>query len=306
MILVIAGSLCLAVTCSCGTQAGTAPPSSNPEAFGTRVTAPAISHMVIVLEENSGYASVVHNTAAWPNLNRLISQGGLATRYYANTHPSIGNYFMMTTGQILTNDDASTKVWNVDNIARQMISRHIYFRIYAEGISRGYRGGDTGQYLLRHNPFALLSDTAGSAAAAYQYIWPFSQFSIDAANGVLPTYSFVIPDAIDDAHSASPYQADQWLESRVVGPLSARPAFQPGGAGLLLVAFDEASTSDTAYGGGHVPLVLWGPPVKPGYVQASSTIYQHQSLLRLIMTGLGLTSPPAAAANAPNMNEFFK
>ena len=60
---------------------------------------------------------------------------------FANTHPSIGNYFMLTTGQVLTNDDNSTTVWNVDNFARHMLSSGVSFRIYAEGIPNGYVGG---------------------------------------------------------------------------------------------------------------------------------------------------------------------
>ncbi len=36
----------------------------------------------------------------------------------------------------------------------------VTFRIYAEGITQGYVGGDTGLYLIRHNPFAMLSDVA--------------------------------------------------------------------------------------------------------------------------------------------------
>jgi phosphatidylinositol-3-phosphatase len=57
-----------------------------------------------VLEENHSYASVIGNSAM-PYVNGLASQYGLATQYYANTHPSIGNYFMLTTGQVVTNDD---------------------------------------------------------------------------------------------------------------------------------------------------------------------------------------------------------
>ena len=53
------------------------------------------------MEENHSYSSVIGN-AAMPYLNRLASQYGLATQYYANTHPSIGNYFMLTTGQMVT------------------------------------------------------------------------------------------------------------------------------------------------------------------------------------------------------------
>ncbi len=270
-----------------------------------QLTVPASKHVVLVMEENDGYASVAGNTSVWPNLNHLIAGGALPTHYYANTHPSIGNYLMLTTGQILTNDDNSTTVWNVDNIARRMLAAHVSFRIYAEGITQGYVGGNTGAYLIRHNPFALLSDIADNTSVANQVLWPFSQFATDLANGALPEFSYIVPDVNDDAHNGTPQQADSWLQSNVVAPLSHQPAFQPGGDGLLIVDFDEAATSDTAYGGGHVSPVLWGPIVKPGYQQASNTVYQHQSMLRTVMEALGLPNPPAAAASAPDMPEFF-
>lgn len=259
----------------------------------------------MVMEENDGFSSVAGNTSVWPNLNNLIASGALPKYYYANTHPSIGNYLMLTTGQVLTNNDNSTAVWNVDNIARRMLAAKVPFKIYAEGITQGYVGGNTGAYLIRHNPFALLSDVAGNTTVADQVIWPFSQFAIDLANGALPEFSFIVPDVNDDAHNGTPQQADSWLQSKVVLPLSAQPAFQPGGDGLLIVDFDEAATSDTSYGGGHVSPVLWGPIVKSGYQQASSTVYQHQSMLRTMMEALGLQNPPAAAASAPSMSEFF-
>src|SRR2546426_2433819 len=42
---------------------------------------------------------------------------------------------------------------------------------------------------------------------------------------------------------------------------------------------------------------------KRGYV--STTLYQHQSTLRLMIKGLGVTSFPSDAATAPDMSEFF-
>jgi phosphatidylinositol-3-phosphatase len=261
-------------------------------------------HIVMVLEENTSYAAVVRN-AAWPNLNNLIANGALATNYYANSHPSIGDYFMLTTGKLLTTNDNSTTVWNVDNIARHMLAAGIPFRIYAEGITQGYVGGDTGLYLLRHNPFAMLSDIAGNPQVANQCIWPFTQFASDLANGTLPEFSFIVPNVNDDAHDGTPQQADSWLQSKVVIPLSNQPAFAPGGDGALIVDFDEAVTSDTTHGGGHVASVFWGPTVKVGYTQTSTTLYQHQSMLRTVMDVLGLPNPPGAAATAPPMSEFF-
>ncbi len=65
---------------------------------------PSFGHVFIVVEENTDYSSVV-GSSSMPYLNSLISQYGLATNYYADTHPSIGNYMALTTGQILTNDD---------------------------------------------------------------------------------------------------------------------------------------------------------------------------------------------------------
>lgn len=256
------------------------------------------------MEENQSYSTVVGNLA-WPNLNGLIGHGALPTNYYADSHPSIGNYFMLTTGQLLTTDDNSTQVFNVDNIARRMLSSGVSFRVYAEGITQGYTGGNTGLYLIRHNPFAMLSDVASNPQVANEVLCPFSQFATDLANNALPDFSFIVPNVDDDAHDGTPQQADTWLQTNIIAALSANSAFQSGGDGLLIVDFDEAADSDTTNGGGHVSPVLWGPNVKPGFKQTSATLYQHESMLRTIMDALNLASPPGAAATAPSMTEFF-
>lgn len=266
---------------------------------------PTSQHVVLVMEENQSYSSVVGNTTAWPHLNALMKQGARPANYYADAHFSIPNYFMLTTGQTLTFDDNSTQVFNVDNLARRMLSSKVAFKVYAEGIKQGYTGGNTGLYVVRHNPFALLSDVADNPQVAGQVLQPFSQFPADAANKSLPAFSFIVPDLNDDAHNASPQSADAWLQSNVIGPLAANPAFQAGGDGLLIVDFDESVVSDVTNGGGHVAPTLWGPIVKSGYTQTSTTLYQHQSTLRTIMEVLGLTNPPGAAASAPDMSEFF-
>src|SRR2546422_1253198 len=51
---------------------------------------PRFGHVFILVEENHDYADVIGNPAM-PYLNRLAKEYGLATQYYANTHPSIGN-----------------------------------------------------------------------------------------------------------------------------------------------------------------------------------------------------------------------
>ena len=108
-----------------------------------------------------------------------------------------------------------------------------------------------------------------------------------------------------DVVIGTPQQADSWLQTNVVAPLSGSSAFASGGDGILIVCFDEAATSDATDGGGHVASVFWGPNVKVGYTQTSSTVYQHQSMLFTVMEILQLSDPPGAAASAPSMSEFF-
>ena len=65
-----------------------------------------------------------------PFVNSLAHQYGLATQYYANTHPSIGNYFMLTTGRISSNDDAYTGTVMADNIVRHLLTAGKTWKAY--------------------------------------------------------------------------------------------------------------------------------------------------------------------------------
>jgi len=92
----------------------------------------------LVTEENHDYASVIGSSAI-AYLNTLVQQYGLATQYYANTHPSIGNYFMLGTGQIITNNDSYSTIVTVDNVVRRLRAAGKTWKSYAEDIpSVGY------------------------------------------------------------------------------------------------------------------------------------------------------------------------
>src|SRR5256885_400365 len=119
---------------------------------------PSFNHVYIVVEENTDYTSVI-GSSSMPYLNGLAQQYGLATQYYANTHPSIGNYFMMTVGKIITNDDSYSSVVSDDNVVRRLLAAGKTWKSYAEDLpSVGYTGGDMGNYARKHNVIALLSD----------------------------------------------------------------------------------------------------------------------------------------------------
>ena len=261
---------------------------------------PSSPHVVVVVEENHSYSSVIGSSSPMPYLNSLANKYGLATQYYANTHPSIGNYFMMTTGQIITNNDSYTGTVSADNIVRHMLTAGKTWKSYAESLpSTGYTGGDTGYYVKRHNPFAYFTDVVNSSSEKLNLV-PFTHFATDLSQGHLPRFSFIVPNVLHDAHNGSLSTADGWLKTNI-GPLLTKSAFTNGG--LLIVVFDESYTTDTAHGGGHVACVVIGPKVKPGV--KPGTFYQHQSLLRTVMEALGMTSFPGAAATAADFSAFF-
>ena len=288
---VVAGAATITATSEAksGTSAitVTAPPPGSSQ-FG---------HVFVVTEENTDYVDVT--TSSMPYLMGLAAQYGLATQYYANTHPSIGNYFELATGQIITNNDGYSQIVSVDNIVRELVAAGKTWKSYAEDLpSVGYTGGDVGNYARKHNVFALLSDVANDPAQTNRLV-PFTQFATDLANGTLPTFSNIVPNLCNDAHDCGLDVADSWLQTNIA-PLIASPVFQQDG--LLIIVFDEAG-GDNTNGGGRIVWVAVSPKAKRAY--QSTTLYQHPSTLRLILKGLGVSVFPGAAASAPDMSEFF-
>jgi phosphatidylinositol-3-phosphatase len=274
---------------------------------------PQFAHVFIVLEENHSFSDVIGNSSM-PYLNGLASANGLATQYYADAHPSLPNYFMLTVGAGTsitgTEGDAYNGVVTQDNVVRALTAAGKTWKSYAESLpSVGYLGGNTGAYFRHHVPFTYFSDVQSSSTQASNIV-PFTQLASDTTNNNLPDYAFIVPNVNDDAHNCPVglstctsnqmlAAADQWLSANI-SPLLANTAFQNA---LLIITFDEAEDTDIEYGGGHVPAVIVSPLAKPGY--QSTTLYQHESTLRLMMEGLGVTNLPGAAATAPDMTEFF-
>ena len=228
--------------------------SSTPKPTPVPASQPTFAHVVLVVEENHSYGDVINNSSM-PYLNSLASQYGLATQYFANLHPSLPNYLMLTTGQMETTVDSFTGTIGDDNVVREFVNAGKSWKAYLESIpSAGYLGTDSGLYAERHDPFAYLSDVQNSSTQASNLV-PFTQFASDLANNALPQYAFIAPNLDDDAHDGTLAQADAWLQTNIA-PLVTNPMFQS--SGLLIIVFDEGDQSDISHGGGQVACVLIG------------------------------------------------
>src|SRR5579859_3523004 len=126
--LILSFAIFFGLVCSSGCSGARG--MSAPAPASAQGAVPQSGHVVLLVEENHSYSSVI-GSSAMPYLNSLARRYGLATNYYANIHQSIGNYFMLTTGQIITVDDSFNGTVDTDNLARELIAAGKTWKSYA-------------------------------------------------------------------------------------------------------------------------------------------------------------------------------
>lgn len=261
------------------------------------ITRQLFDHVFIVWLENRDYTDVIGH-ASMPYLNNLAQQYALATEFYANQHPSVGNYLMFTVGDSITDNGSFNGTITNDNVIRRLLAAGKTWKSYAENLpSTGYVGGDQGLYARRHNPFVWLSDVKDDLVQR-QNIVNYSQFAGDLAANRLPQYVYIEPNLCDDGHDCANDIVNNWLAANIE-PILQSAAFANS---VLILTYDEAVTTSTR-GGGRIPFMVISPRAKRGY--RSTTVYQFESALRLSLELLGVTSIPGAGNGAPTMWEFF-
>jgi hypothetical protein len=283
-------------------SAGTTP--SNTRRFG---------HVVLVTMENHSASEVLGNPTL-PYFNRLASTYALAANFYANIHPSAPNYFAWTTGRFFFQ---STPIpAGTNNVVKQLLANGRSWHAYFD------------QPTTQTNVFQYLPEVASSAAQRVKMVPVVPNFANAWASNTLPAYAMIHGSETNNGHTCKGSltclgTADAWLQ-RTLEPYIGSSGFTAN-HDLLIVAWDESNLLDNTCGpgpttilvppevtkagawtcGGHTVFLVIGTDVKRGFV--STTIYHDESILRLMLEGLGVTTNlPGAAAFATDMNEFFK
>ena len=158
-------------------------------------------------------------------------------------------------------------------------------------------------YAARHNPFvyfhSLVDVPAGQTQSPCQQdVLPFSQFA--ASLSAPANWNWITPNLCDDGHDApcangapGGLTSANAFTQNLVQQIEATPAYQS--AGMIVITFDEASTSDFSsccgelpgttgvqsnapgFGGGKVGAVILSPLLT---AHTSSCDYNHFSMLR--------------------------
>ena len=282
------------------TPAATPLPTPTPIGSGTL---PNFSHVFLIVMENEESTGVMGNNAA-AYINALATGHGLATQYFAVSHPSLPNYLALTAGSTFgIASDCTGCYVNATNIADQVESSGRSWKAYLESMPSSCYVGDAYPYMQKHNPFIYYNDVRTNPARCAEHVVPFTQLSTDLVNGTVPNLAWITPNMCNDMHDCSIATGDAWLANVVPGIL-ASSAFQNGG--VLFITWDEGESSAGCCGnaaGGQVATLVIAPNGVAGF---RSTIAEtHYSLLRTIEDAWGL-SALGQAASAVAMREYFR
>jgi hypothetical protein len=255
------------------------------------VPAVASSRIVTVVMENEEASGVIGNRDA-RYINGLARRGGLATRSYAVSHPSLPNYLALTSGSThgVASDCTSCHV-HAPSIADQLDAAHLSWRAYMEDLPGPcFRGGSAGGYAKKHDPFMYYDSVAGNPARC-QRVVPFTTLAHDLRRGAMPTYAFIAPNLCHDGHDCSIKDADRFLSRLVPALVQAL-----GPHGYLVLTWDEGSSNQGCCGGSHggrIATIVVGPDVRAG--ARDGRPLDHYGVLASVEDSLRLPRLGAAA-----------
>jgi hypothetical protein len=260
-------------------------------------TKPSFKKVMTVILENTDAAVALQQ----PFLKSLLSKGAGLTDYHGVAHPSQPNYVALITGgtQGVTGDEV-VDVKATRSIVDLLEAKHKSWKVYAEGFpGKCFSGKTDGRYVRKHNAFVSLESIRNNPALCAKIV-NASELPKDVKNNSLPDYSFYIPDLDDDGHDTGVAFSDVWL-GKTFGPLLSKPAFKKGL--LLVVTFDESSTTYNDPTDNRIYAVLYGDSVKKG--SHSDRHYTHYSLLHTIENTFDLGDLGAEDAKAPLIEDVW-
>jgi len=254
--------------------------------------------------ENEESTSIIGNGAA-PYINGLANSYGLATQYYAVSHPSLPNYLALTAGSTFGISSDCTTCWvNASNLADQIETSGRSWKAYLEGMPSACFVGDSYPYMQKHNPWLYYNDIRTNAARCSAHVVPFSRLGTDLGGGSVPNYVWITPNMCNDMHDCSIATGDSWLSQQVPAILNSS-AFQNGG--VLFITWDEGDTNAgccTYSAGGNAAMLVISPLAGLGF--ASTIAEDHYSLVRTVEDSWGMPELNNASCSCnPAMSEYF-
>jgi len=265
-------------------RASSAPATSLAAATTTRGAAASGSapHIMLIVEENEAYSSIIGNTAQAQYLNTLASTYASATNWYAVQHNSPHDYMDLIVGSDLNLPNG--KPYSNTTLVDELHSSGIPWRAYMETMpSNCFKGTSSNpEYDPNHNPFLNFNNYTASGSSGWcssgnlgsEGVFPYPGSSgmvsaLDAGNA--PDFVFLVPNDCDEMHGVTgggtPCSGDNpdalisagssWLQSNLP-PVLASSWFQQNG--IVIITWDEGVGSKGCCGlssaGGQIATIV--------------------------------------------------
>jgi phosphatidylinositol-3-phosphatase len=286
VLLVAAGALC---ACGASAAPATAPrarPAVHP--CGRAGAPPAhYRHVVWIVMENKSYSQVMGSSHA-PLTRSLAAACGVATRFHAETHPSLPNYLAMTSGSAHgVGDDAPPAAHRIQgpSIFSQLGAG---WKALQESMPGACRRSSSGLYAVKHNPAAYYTNLARSC--------PRQDVRLTSRPDLSARFTFITPNLCHDTHDCGVGTGDSFL-SRLVPSIVGSHEYRAGRMAVF-ITYDE----DDGSPGNRIPTLVISPRTRPG--TRSNVSFDHYSLLGTTEDMLGL-GRLGAAAHAGSMRAAF-
>jgi phosphatidylinositol-3-phosphatase len=276
---------------------------------GTLTSAPAYTHVIVIMMENHSYNTIIGSSQA-PYINSVATECGLATNYHNISHPSLPNYMAVTSGlgyKSLTKFDGDCNpVPGCTNSAKGIFGQGETWKAYEESMPSNCDKSNSGEYAVRHDPPPYYTKLSGCSTKDV----PFTQLASDLSAGTLPAYSFITPNLIDDMHDGTIADGDNWLKANL--PTILNSSEYTNGSTAVFITWDEGENGSYAAGehcatntkdvSCHVATLVISPSTAAG--TKSGTLFNHYSLLATAEQLLGLPKLGKAATATSMVSAF--
>ena len=257
----------------------------------SRARVPRYQHVFLFYFENEGYQSIIGNTRKAPFLNSLLPKASVLADFFAEEHPSDGNYLALAGGSTfgIPLDDPLEEnphyTIHARNIGDLVDAAHETWKGYLQSAAGPCDNTVHKYYWDDDLPMTYFADVRDRPAYCAAHMVPLQSLRTDlASTASTPSFSWVSPNDCADMEGCGIRAGDDFL-ARELGAIMRSPAWRTQRS-LAIITFDE-DHYDHQRPAQRVPtLILGSSGVRRGYV--SHARYTHYSLLRTIEAALGL------------------
>ena len=276
--------------------------------------------------ENHGVKDIVGSRNA-PYINGLINNYGYGSNYYAQTHPSLPNYYPILGGTDFGfNYNCELDCFDAPNLADNIEAAHEGWAAYEQSMPSPCFTQSAGPYSPGELPFLAFHDIVSNTARCQAHVLPLPRMATDlASTATTPNYAWVAADenhnmegpvnlefilSLLTNHQYNIKAGDQFLAETLPTILNS-PAFQTQRSAVFITWDEDYDNLSLGIGnqGNRVPMIVIPSPssgMRQGHIVAAN-YNNHYSLLRTIEESLQLA--PRLTNNdkfAQPMNEYWQ